>query len=74
MNIETKINEIIGNKDNYIFAIANIKGLLGEKYSGFNYAISIARKLEDEIIDEISNGPTSEYYPAILQIWAKELE
>ena len=42
MSIENKINEIIGNKGDYIFAIANIKGLLNERYSGFNYAISIA--------------------------------
>jgi len=74
MNIETKINEIIGNKDNYIFAIANIKGLLGEKYSGFNYAISIARKLEDEIIDEISNGPTLEYLQNYKNVNAELLE
>jgi epoxyqueuosine reductase QueG len=62
MDIEDKIAAIIGNPDTYDFAFANLKGLLEDKYSGFNYALSIARKLDDGIIDEIKKGPTKRYF------------
>ena len=52
MNIEEKIRGVIGDPYKYIFALGDIKGLLDERYSGFNYALSIARKYDDEIIDE----------------------
>ena len=61
MNIEDEINEVIDDNDKYIFAVADVNGLLNDRYSEFNYAISIARKLENEIIDEIKHGPTKSY-------------
>jgi hypothetical protein len=61
MNLEEKVNELIGNNEKFMFAFADLKGLLQEKYSGFDYGLSIARKLDDGIIDGITAGPTGTY-------------
>ncbi len=47
--------------ENYIFGFADLNGLLHQKFSDFQYGISIARKLDDNIIDTIAEGPTLEY-------------
>lgn len=49
-------------EENYIHGFADLTGLLMNKFAGFNYGISIGRKLDNEIIDKIINGPTPEYY------------
>jgi epoxyqueuosine reductase len=36
--------------------------LLDKKWGDFRYGISIIKRLDDNIIDEIENGPTLEYY------------
>ena len=46
----------------FIFGFADLRGLLSEKYDGFHYGISIGKKLDDKIIDNIKSGPTLEYY------------
>jgi epoxyqueuosine reductase QueG len=46
----------------FIFGFADLRGLLSEKYDGFHYGISIGKKLDDKIIDNIKIGPTLEYY------------
>ena len=48
--------------ENYIYGFADLTGLLSKKFEGFNYGISIGRKLDDTIVDNISEGPTMEYY------------
>jgi epoxyqueuosine reductase len=48
--------------ENYIYGFADLRGLLSPKFSGFNYGISIGRILNDEIVDQIIEGPTMEYY------------
>ncbi len=48
--------------DEYIYGFANLTGLLGNKNNGYNYGISIGRKLDDKTIDGIKDGPTLEYY------------
>jgi epoxyqueuosine reductase len=46
----------------YIFGFADLNGLIDMKFNGFRYGISIGKKLDDNIIDRISEGPTIEYY------------
>ena len=48
--------------DFYEIGYASLSGLLNNKYAKYNYGLSLARKLDDYIIDKISNGPTSLYY------------
>jgi epoxyqueuosine reductase QueG len=46
----------------YIFGFADLKGLIDIKFKGFRYGISIGKKLDDNIINRIGEGPTLEYY------------
>jgi epoxyqueuosine reductase len=66
------INDIIKRhlipEENYIYGFADLTGLLQNKFTGFNYGISIGRKLDKRIVDEIIYGPTPEYYAHYRQI------
>lgn len=64
--MQSALRNIIGkhlvpNQD-YIYGFADLKGLLPEKYSNFRFGISIGRRLDDFIIDNLENGPTIEYF------------
>jgi epoxyqueuosine reductase len=52
----------------YIVGTADLRGLLDENYHDFQYGISVAKKLDDKIIDAIENGPTLEYFKYYNQI------
>jgi epoxyqueuosine reductase len=54
--------------ENYIWGFADLRGLLQNKFKGFDYGISIGRKLDYSIVDEIIKGPTREYYSHYRQI------
>jgi epoxyqueuosine reductase len=56
-----EIRHICGNED-YEIGFASLEGLLGSLWLGYNYGISIIRKLDDEVINEITHGPTPDYY------------
>jgi len=58
------INEIkeICPQENYEIGYASLSGLLKPEYAKYKYGISLARKLDDQIINQISNGPTDLYY------------
>lgn len=59
--IDKYIGQILSNNVRYLAGFADMTGLLNEKYSGYNYAISLARKLDKEIIDSIAKGPNRAY-------------
>jgi epoxyqueuosine reductase QueG len=48
--------------DNYVYGFADLTGLLVKKFKGFNYGISIGRRLDHSIVENIADGPTKEYY------------
>lgn len=54
--------------ENYIYGFANLTGLTDEKFKGYNYGISIGLKLNNDIIDNIIDGPTREYYDHYRQV------
>ena len=54
--------------EDFIFGFADLKGLVSKKFDGFHYGISIGKRLNDKIIDDIMNGPTIEYYNHYHQI------
>jgi len=59
------IDEILAryiNEQDYIYGFAKVKGLLHGKYQNYDYGIVIGRKLDDDILNEVSNGPTKVYY------------
>ena len=58
--ILNKINALCPNEA-FVIGYANLVGLLPAGYSNFSYGISIAMKLDDQIIDAISEYPTLAY-------------
>jgi epoxyqueuosine reductase len=60
------INELVmdslPDKSKYITGFADMRGLLHEKYTGYGYAISLARRLDAVIIDSIRSGPNKAYF------------
>ena len=54
--------------EKYIYGFADLTGLLQKKFKGYNYGISIGRKLDSAIVDKVINGPTHEYYSHYKQI------
>jgi epoxyqueuosine reductase len=71
------IDEIVAShlipEENFIWGFADLTGLLDPKFEGFNYGISIGRRLDKKIVDPVINGPTREYYTHYKQV-NKELE
>ena len=49
-------------RTDFIFGFVDLNGLIDKKFDGFRYGISIGKRLDDGIIDRITNGPTLEYY------------
>jgi len=60
-NIEEAITNLIPDKNNYIVGYADLQGLIKDRYD-YRYAVVIAKKLDDGIIDAIADGPTLEYF------------
>ncbi|MDY6966019.1 MAG: hypothetical protein SVM80_08650 [Halobacteriota archaeon] len=56
-----KIKQIC-KSDIYEIGFAFLSGLLDSKWSKYSYGISFIRKLDNDIINEIEDGPTIEYY------------
>lgn len=56
------LKNILSPTDEYIFGTANLTGLIDEKFGNFRYGLSIGKRLNDRIIDDLENGPTLEYY------------
>jgi len=48
--------------DSYIWGTADLTGLVDKKFGNHRYAISTGKRLDDKIIDSITDGPTIEYY------------
>ena len=66
------IIEIVKNNlvplENFVYGTADLNGLIDEKFGEYHYGISIGKKLDDDIIDGIKNGPTVEYYNHYKQV------
>jgi len=66
------IQDIIKNNlhplDEFVFGIADLTGLISKKFGEYRFGISVGKRLDDNIIDAIENGPTLEYYGYYMQI------
>ncbi len=67
------LSRLLIPSEDYISGFADLRGLLIRKFDGYNYGISIGKKLNDSIVSELCDGPTVEYYRHYNQINA-ELE
>lgn len=54
--------------DEYIFGTADLTGLVDRKFWKYRTGISIGRKLDDQIVNSIKDGPTLEYYNHYKQV------
>jgi len=60
--IEKILNSLIPDREGCLIGLADLSGLLDNRYAGFDYGIVIGRRLDDGIIDSIGTGPNIEYY------------
>jgi len=49
-------------QDEFIFGFADLHDLLHPKFLNYPFGISIGKRLDDSIIDNLIDGPTLEYY------------
>lgn len=61
-DFDNVIKDVIPKDKDYLIGYADLQGLLPDKYLGLDYAIALGRRLDDNIIDSIVNGPNIEYY------------
>ena len=60
--INNFITQVLTDRSKYLVGFADMTGLINEKYSGYNYAISLARHLDKKIINSIDKGPNRAYF------------
>lgn len=61
-NLKNALSDILPDKAKYLIGYADLQGLLPDKYICFDHGIVLGRKLDDTIIDAITDGPTIDYY------------
>jgi len=66
--IEEILKKFLTPAGDYIYGFADLTGLLDRKFTGYNYGISIGKKLDSTIVDKVINGPTPEYYTHYCQV------
>jgi epoxyqueuosine reductase QueG len=69
-----RITEFLGDTDRYLFGFADMRGLLEGAFIDFPYALSIAQRLDDAIVDEVAQGPTRPYLETYNQVNAELFE
>lgn len=62
------IQDFLEPGEDYIYGFADLNGLISGPYSSYYYGISIGRKLNNEIVESISNGSSVEYYNHYKQV------
>lgn len=67
-NIDEIVKRHLLPSENHIYGFADLTGLVQNKFFGYNYGISIGRKLDNRIVYKIVHGPTPEYYSHYRQI------
>lgn len=60
--IKTIIESHLIPRDDFIYGFADLRGLLTPVFSDYSYGISIGKRLDDSILDNLLDGPTLEYY------------
>jgi len=62
MQIEETVKDVINGNPDLFFGFADLSGKLSDDFTDYNYAIVIGRKLDNQIIDGISDGPNLVYW------------
>lgn len=56
------IEKHLRSGDQFIYGFADLRGLLQPGFSDYPFGISIGKRLDDRILDNLLEGPTLEYY------------
>jgi len=56
------IRQVIPDDGQHVWGLADLSGLLNERFTGYNHGISIGKRLDDSVIDSIITGTNMEYY------------
>jgi epoxyqueuosine reductase len=59
--IKNIVEKYLVPKQDYVYGLADLQGLLPKKYSAFRFGISIGKRLDSKIINNLIDGPTIEY-------------
>jgi epoxyqueuosine reductase len=59
--IQKAVEEVAGKDQEFIYGFSYVKDYVPKKARGLDYCITIGLKLDDEIINSISEGPTRRY-------------
>lgn len=62
------LKEILVPEEEFVFGFSDMGGLIEDKFPGFRYAISIGKKLDDDVVDNLRDGPTLEYFHHYKQV------
>jgi len=62
------LEEILVPGENFVYGFADLGGLVPDEFKGYSYGISIGKRLNQEIVDDISEGPTLEYHAHYIDI------
>jgi epoxyqueuosine reductase QueG len=60
--VNNVLDKYLNDDRKFIYGFADLRGLLKDQYKVYGYGISIGKKLDDTIIDNIVSGPTMQYY------------
>jgi epoxyqueuosine reductase len=60
--IEQILQKHLLPESDFIYGFADLHGLLDKEFDGFPYAISIGKRLDDAVVNTITDKPTIEYY------------
>lgn len=61
MGLQERIIREFTNGDRYIIGFADMAGFVEDCFSNYRYAVSIAQRLDDNVVDDICTGPTEDY-------------
>lgn len=56
------IEKFLAPREDFIFGLSDMKGLLHGEFANYPYGITVGKRLDDGIINEITEGPTLRYY------------
>lgn len=60
--IASLIENHLKPRNEYIYGLADLRGLIPSGFSNYMFGISIGRRLDDKILEDLLDGPTLEYY------------
>lgn len=60
--ITRTLNKYLRPQWNFVHGFADMGNLISADFPGYRYAISIGKKLDDNIVNELNDGPTLEYF------------